>query len=264
MKTLIRRLFLVLLVLFLILVGAYFFIDSLVKAGIESGATSATGVRTTLGGVSIGLFSGQFSMQSLQLDNPDGFDSDHFLTLDKGEVAMNLGSLLGDEVVIPSLALDKIDINLEEKNGRLNFKTILDNLKQVSSGPDDPKPDDGKRYIIEELRITNIKVTATVGGAPIPIAIDKIVLTDVGSGKNQGVSMGQISGIILTAIFESLAENANDVLPNIMSATINSGLEGLGELGELGSSTLEKVGKGLSEGWQNILGGAKKEEPEKP
>src|SRR5205814_1980323 len=103
------------LLVILLVVGLLFFVDSAAKAGIQRGGTYAMGVDTSVSSVSIGLLSGKLSMSGLKVANPTGFKSDRFMSLGQGDVAVSLGSLTKDTIIVPTLALDTIDVGLEKK-----------------------------------------------------------------------------------------------------------------------------------------------------
>ena len=100
MKLLIRLGLAALVLIVLVLGGAFFFIDSLVKGGIEKGTTYATGTETKLGSVDAGLFKGHFALKDLSIANPAGFRSEPFLHLGSAAAAGDNGTILSDEIAI--------------------------------------------------------------------------------------------------------------------------------------------------------------------
>ena len=84
---------------------AGFWINWLVKAGIERAGTRALGVATTLDAVDIGIFHEQCDLSGLQIANPEGFTADYFLRLDGGTVDVSVGKLTHHTVEIPQLVL---------------------------------------------------------------------------------------------------------------------------------------------------------------
>ena len=232
--------------------GVFFFINSLAKAAIEKGATHAMGVQTTVGSVRVGL--GDMGLGDLDIANPQGYTSDHFLTLGHGEAAVSLGSLTKETIEVPYIRLKKIDMNLEEKDGKANFQQIMDHLSKLSSSDSSSSKEKGKGYIVKELTLTDITVRADVEGQTLPIEIKEIRMNDIGSGNS--VDMQQLSGIIMKAIFESLLKNP-DALPGIMASKLH---KGIGEIGNLGVEGVQEVITQFQdvagENIQKITGGA--------
>ena len=121
-----------LVVVVLLVVGAFFWIDSIAKAGVETGGTYALGVDTTLDGMDVGVLSGGVEMSALNVANPTGFESPHFLHLGTGRVAVSLGSLTEDKVVVPEFTLSGLSLNLESKSGKEVM--LVDGVRVVQAG----------------------------------------------------------------------------------------------------------------------------------
>lgn len=265
MKKLIKRLFLLVVILVLLVIGglvaAIMSINSLAKKGIEAGGSYALGVPTTVQSVDIGLLSGQFSMAGLNVANAPGFSAPSFLALDKGGVAVSLGSLNQDVVEVPSFTLDGIKVSLERKGDGGNYQKILDNLQKVTGGgggakPSEPVPAPApsggkeKRFIVRDLKITNVRVELDmlgVGGevgavlnkaTKIPVTIDKIELKDVGKTGTgvggTGVTIGQLSSIVVQAILSAASEKGGGLFPADLIGDINGRVANLGGLKDIG------------------------------
>lgn len=237
----------VLLVGIVILLGVigYVSINKIAKAGIEQGGTYAMGVETKLKDINLGLLSGEVTMAGLSIDNPEGFKADQFLSLGDGEVQVTLGSLMDDVVEVPVLRLNDIDMALEKDKGKANYEVILEHLAKVTGGGEEPTEPAGegeaKRFIVRELVITDVKVKAEViGDISVPIVIPEIKMTDVGS-DGEGVTLGDLSGIIVTSIMATVVETAGDILPAGIGEGLQGGLAAVGDLGEFGVQVIGDV-----------------------
>jgi len=246
-----------------IVVIAVMSIDSIAKAAIVHGSTYALGVQTTLASADIGIFSGEFGLKGLIVANPEGFESDHFLQLDEGFLAVSLGSLRQDTVEVPTLALTGIDINLEKRGGKANYKIITDNLKRFES---DDTADDGaqagagkpgKKFVVREIIIRDVNVTVDlvpVGGAltRLELPIEEIRMTDIGSDSMTTAELtNRIIKMILAAIVSNGAQLPADLVNDLGGA--------LAELGDLGNMTVTetvktvgKVAERLGEGGEEV------------
>lgn len=261
-----KKLVLLVFVLIVLVVGAviaaFLAIDSIAKRGIESGGTYALGVPTTLDSASVGILGGTFSMSGLKVANPSGFGSAPFMSLGTGGVAVTFSSLREPVVQLPRLALDNLNVSLEKKGGKANYNVILDNLKKLNSG-DSPKPSGGeKKFVIKDLSLTNIKIGVDMlevpGGvgqlAKISIPIDEIKLQNVGQTgtgvAGTGVTMEQLSSIIVQAVLKAAADKGGGILPAEILGDLQGGLANLGNLDQLGMKVLadpkmlEKLGAG--------------------
>ncbi len=243
MKLLIK-LFVVLVLLVAIGVTAvFFYIDKIAKAGVETGGSYALGVPTTLKSADVGVFSGEFSMRGLNVANPEGFDTDHFLNLDDAGVKVALKTLRGDTVELPSLHLISLDMNLEKKAGKSNYQMVLDNLKRLESGekPAEDTEEEGKGFIVREIIIKDIVVHVDllpIGGELSKVVVglpkdEEIRLTDVGAGEGGPVKLSELFGIIYQAVLMFVIENGGD-LPSEILGELQNGLAGLLPLDEMG------------------------------
>lgn len=239
----------------LLLVGVFavfMYIDGIARAGIERGATYALGVETTLGQADVGVLSGTFDMSGLKVKNPEGFGSEHFLSLGDGGVAVSLGSLRSELVELPKLSLSDLDLVLEKKDGKSNYKVILDNLGRFESKTEDPKKPDksseGKKFVVREVEITNVKVHVDllpIGGELMKseIPIDRIYLTDVGTDSDKGVVLGELSGVLLKAIMMAIVNKGGGLIPGDVIGDLSGQLANLQGLQDMGIGVVTGAGE---------------------
>jgi hypothetical protein len=247
--------------------AAVWYVDSLAQRGIQSGATHALGVQTTVRTVDIGLFRGTVQIEGLQITNPSGFQSPTFLKLENGRTVVALRSLRQDVIQIPELRFQDLDVVLERRGGNANYQVILDNLERFR-GPAHPSPQttpgDEKRVIIHELIIRNVTVHADLLGGEgvlreaagqigrITVPIDEIRLTDVGrTGEGvagSGVTMGELAGLVVEALLAAAVEKGGDLLPADVVSDLRGKLASLGGLQDIGveiSGQVQEIGKTL-------------------
>jgi hypothetical protein len=251
---------LVLLVAVVIGAGALYVashVNSLAKKGIESGGTYALGVQTTVQDVSLSIMKGELEIEHLKVANPAGFAAPHFLDLKDGDLAVNLSSLQSDVIEVPTLHLSGIDVNLERKDGNANYKAILDNLQKLRSGSSSSSSS-SKKLIIRDLQIIGIRVHADMLGGSKPLGqvvgavtkldvpIEKIQLTDVGRTgagvKGTGVTVEELTSIIVQAVLAAAAENGGGILPADLLGDLQSRIASLGGLDQLGATVVGKAG----------------------
>lgn len=276
-------------------------IDRIARVGVETAGTYALGVQTTLGSMDVGLFSGRVGMSALDVANPEGFTSPHFLRMDDGRVAVTLGSLMSDRVKVPELTLRGINMSLERKQGRSNYQTILDGLKKFETAEAAPDPaakqESGKKFVIAQAVISDVTVTVDMlgiggGATSMPVKIERIELNDVGSDSAGGVQLAELSAILTKAILAAVVSKAGGVLPPEITGELSAGLDGLrslgggaykvvgdvtatvgGEVKQLGTvgrdllkgagTSGAESGKKVSEGLKGLLPGKKKEDEKK-
>ncbi len=237
--------------------AVFFYIDSIARRGIEVASTAALGVNTTLNKADVGILSGTFDMSGLNVSNPGGFQSPHFLALGDGGVAVSLGSLNRPTVELPYLKLSGIDVNLERRENKSNYQVILDHVKSLETGGGGPtKPSGGpgvaeKKFIIREVKVTDINVHVDllpIGGqlTKVSVPISEITLRDIGSGTDGGMVLRELVPTLLKAILAAAVQKGGEIMP----------AEVLGELqGSLAQlKSLESLGVSLSGDLQKQIG----------
>ena len=69
-------------------------------------------------------------------------------------------------VELPLLGLSDLNVVLERREGKANYKVILENLKRLESGEkktEDPAADSGKRFVVRKVDIRDVAVTVDSG-----------------------------------------------------------------------------------------------------
>jgi hypothetical protein len=222
--------------------GVLFYLDSIAKAAIEKGGTYAFGVNTTLGDADVGLRKGGLYLKQLDVNNPAGYKSASFLTMDSGGIEVALGTLQKDVVEVPRLNISHLTINLEKADGKANYQVILDNLKKLESGQQTPpKESGGKKFIINEVHIHDVKVHVDllpVGGAltQADITLDAVYLKDVGSA-GKGVPLPELASIIVKALMSAIANKGAGIIPADLLTDLQGRLAQLKDLEALGIIT---------------------------
>jgi hypothetical protein len=200
----------------------------------------------------VGVFSGRVAMADLNVSNPPGYKSPHFLEMGEGRVGVSLGTLMEDKVVLPELTLSGIRLNLEHLKGKANYKVIIDNLKRFESGekPADAAEEEkgGKQFVIEKVTINDVRVEVEllpIGGdlTRVPVIIPRIELENVGSGGD-GIKLAELTSVILKAILTTVVQQAGDRLPGDIAGELTAGL---GQLKSLGDVSVQVVGQVTAE-----------------
>lgn len=238
------RLFIALLVIVVIaFAGAFFYVDSIAKKAIEQGGEMALGVPTSLADVHISLLGGEASMNGLQIANPSGFKAQTFMALGQGEVAVSLGSLLGDTVMIPRVTLSNIRVNLEQRDKKNNVDPILARAKSMGGqkGKSAPQPaaKAGKKFIVEYFLLDDVQVNASLDflgqASMVNLVLPKIELRNLGA-KEQGLSMPELIQKVVQAVL-TVAKNSSGQLSPALAKLL------AGELGDLDAIKTKVIGQ---------------------
>ena len=220
--------------------------DRAVKIGVEQGARRALQVGVRLDSASLSLLGGTMQMHNLVVDNPEGYQHPTLLTLSDADIAVRIGSLLGDTVEIKKLHLDNVNLTLEQKGLTSNLQDVLDNLRKAEEPTDEPS----RNVHVKELQIKGITVNAKL----LPIAgqadtvtfrLSPITLKDIGTDED--VDVAQLTGVILVAIAGGVIEQGRDVLPTDMLNKLSQDLLEAGQTIlegtlDIGTDVLDDVG----------------------
>jgi hypothetical protein len=222
MKILLRVGIVLVLLLVVLLACGLFFLDSLVKGGIEKGTTYATGTETKLESVDASLFSGRFGMKGLSIANPPGFRPEPFLHLGSAQATWDNGTILSDEIAIGTFALDGVEVDLESASGKTNYGAILANLEKLS-GPADKKPAEpasssAKKLSIKRIEIRNVKaglhISGTpVGGGSLSVAVPLVAIDDFHSDGSTSEIVAKLTRALVEAVLQSALTAGKGVFP---------------------------------------------------
>jgi hypothetical protein len=231
--------------------------NSLIRMGIEKGASSALKVPVELGSVSVHPFASKVELQNLVVHNPAGYEIPTLLKLGDGRVKVDIGSLMSDTVDIDYVILDNVDLSIEQKGLSTNLNDIIKSLPKTPEQAQAQEKAPGKKLRIKTLEINNVNVTAKL--LPIPgkatqvtLKLAPIKMTDLGSDNK--LDMATLSGKIFAAIAEGVAKQGTDLLPSDITGPLKSGLgqvQGLlqgvaPEAGQIEKGAVE-AGKGILE-----------------
>jgi len=251
----------ILLLVLLIIGGALFYIDSILKTAVEKGGTVALGTPTTVSSVNLGLFSGKLDMEGLTVGNPQGFETPHFLQMKKFFVAVKLNSLLKDRIQVPTVVLDGLNINLEKKRqGQgTNVQEILNHLKTLDTGKKsetakkETVKESGKKISIDLLEIKNVSAVAVFAPAlgekgKVNVKVPDMTIKDIGS-DNKGLTLEELSALIVSKVLDAIAKSGQG-LPLDFKNQLDSGLQQIKGM----TGALEGKAKSMLDGSSAELG----------
>lgn len=164
-------------VVFLLLLvggGLFFYLDSIVKGGIEVVGSRVLGTAVTVDSVSISPLSGQGSISGLRVENPEGFDSQYAFELDSVLVNIDVNTVFTDAAEIESIIIMQPIITYETKITTDNIRALLDNISEGEADAGDPEvaDDSAQQIIIREFRMVDsqLNFVSSIGSAPITLA----------------------------------------------------------------------------------------------
>ncbi len=101
---------------------------------IEGKLNKRLGVQATIGNLSLSLLNGSATLREIIINNPSGFDPEPFLSIQKVYADVSLFSLLGKKIQIELIDIQHFILRIQRsKDGKFNFKSILEHLKSSST-----------------------------------------------------------------------------------------------------------------------------------
>jgi hypothetical protein len=290
-----RRIVLVLLLLVIVAgVVVYMYLDRIIKSEVQTQASSSLNLATTLDSAHLALMGGELTLSDLQIASPSGFKADHMIGFDKLKVAVSYGQLRKDPIHIQTIAIDNPKLVIEQVNGKLNFKVVMDQMPATPASASSSKGGDRAegqpiKVIIDELDINNAEVD--LQGLPgldkgITVPVPSLSLKNIGNGD--GAGNGAAVKDVVMQVINALAAKASDsknlsglaqqllksnvgAIENQLKGQIGKELSGVtsklpGDLGNsLGATTQGSVGdvekslkKDVGSQLGGLLGGKKK------
>jgi hypothetical protein len=207
--------------------------------------------------VDVKLTSGAVTIDALAIANPEGFDrSEAIASLGNIDVQADPGSLLGDTVTVDHIKLNDLVVNLELDGTTPNFQPILDRLTELG-GDSEPAEPSNRKFKVGEVSLTGMDIYLrmdTIGGGQGEnhIQLPDFKLEDIGG--EEGATMTELQGIITKAVMQHVVNNAGNLLPAIMTASLTAGLENLTGLGDVAMTQVGDAAKLVSDGLGETIG----------
>ena len=237
-------------VLFLLVIAAIlagvFFLDPIVKKGIETVGPSITKVPVTLDGVHISLLGASGKVKGLVVGNPEGYKTPNAISIGVAALSLKIGSILSDKVVIKSIEMREPEITLEGSLNGNNLSKILDNL----SGPPSTTPQGtnqpptssaaAKKLQVDDFLITGAKLHIAITGVagPLTVPIPEIHLKNLGAGPD-GITPAELLKQVLTPLLAEAVKVATDELRKAGKELIQK------EGGKVLNNATDKLNEGL-------------------
>ncbi len=279
-------------VLVVVLVGVMAvrgYLNSVVRDTVESQTKASLNLPTQVGSAQVSLFGGSLSLGDFNIGSPSGFGSPTMFGLKDVSVKVDYGQLTEDPIRIQSISLEAPTLVLEQRDGKFNLKTALDNMPPAETAP---PGEEAINLVIDSLKVNSARVIVKPnlpGLAPeYAVTVPSIELKGIGTGEGaqNGAAIRDVMVQVATELAneaaksDQLPENLRTVLSADVNAVIAKAKEELqrqidevggkirerisGEVGKvLGDGAGQDAGKAISDGvgqqLQGILGGNKKE-----
>ena len=190
----------------------YSSLDSIIEAAIEKYGSQYTGTEVLVDGVDLDLTSGKGAINGFSVANPAGFETARAIEVGRIAVAVDIGSVTGDPIVIKEIRIDKPNVTYEIGPGGNNIDAIAQNV-QSQTGSGEGKAADkgsagadegggGPKLIIEDFYVNGgeVGVSATaLKGKTMSAGLGDVHLENIGKDEG-GASPAQVAEIIAASL----------------------------------------------------------------
>ena len=202
-----------------------FFLDTIVKTGMETVGPKITQVSIKVDAVNLSLLTGSARVKGLVIGNPEGYKTPQAIGVGFATVGVNPFSVLSDKIVVRSVRIEAADITFEGGLGGNNLSKIMDNVNAIanSGGPASTNPtakagnEPGRIFEVDDFLITGaiVHVHLTgMSGKEMTLSLPDIHLTNLGKG-NGGITATDLTrrvlGAITTATVMAVASATTDI-----------------------------------------------------
>jgi hypothetical protein len=231
-------------------------LDKIVKAGIETVAPPITQTTVTLDSASVSIFSGSVGLDGLVVGSPSGYKAPSVISIGKAAVSVQPGSLLADKIVVRSVEIRAPEITFEGNPlGDNNLKKLLDNVNAsagsgsaaASNAPASGAAKPGKKFEVDDLLLTGVKVHAIINGIvskDFTLTIPDIHLTDLGKDSD-GITAADLTKKILSQITTNTIKAVGDYAKTLVG----------GAAGDIFKNGTSNAGKAVDDGAAKIKKG---------
>ena len=213
--------------------AGFFFLGSIVKAGVEKVGPLITKVAVNLDAANISIFSGSGQLKGFAMGNPDGFKAAHSVKVGSVAVTIEPGSVLSEKMIVRSVRVEGPEITYEAAFGGSNIGKILENIKAMAAqGETNPDQAGSQKALqVDEFVISGAKLNVTasvIGGRAMTLPLPEIRLANLGQGP-KGITAAELSaqafGEVVEAAAKAVASSAVKLGGNVTGAAENVGAD---------------------------------------
>ncbi len=224
-------------VLILALSGVYMGRNTLIKHAVEKVGPKFTQTTVELGEVDFQPFQGYVMLKNLKIGNPKGFSEKDLFSLGKITIDLEPETLFGKKIIINRIAVKNVFANYEMANGTNNIEMLQRNIlgkpkpeakQQKSSSPSaaakDKKKDAEKTFVITDLTVQDVKVSASVSGVRMTLPLPAIHMTDIGKKKPSTVKE------IVSSLIKIFSKETLNAITTATTDALKSGADSIGKM----------------------------------
>jgi hypothetical protein len=213
-------------------------LDSIIKAAVERYGSEVTQVEVRLDKAKVSITSGEGSLRGLTVGNPAGFKTDRAFSLGEISVALDVGTVTQNPIVIKEIVIAAPEVTYELRSGGSNIDVIQRNVnayagtgKGKAKAKAAPKGDDqeGRKLIIQNLYVRKGKVNvsaAMLKGGKLSAALPDIHLKDIGKQKG-----GADPSEVVEKLVRAISQNAGKAVGTLdLDKLVGSATEAVADM----------------------------------
>jgi hypothetical protein len=196
--------------LILLTFGLTLTLDSIVKSNIESTGSELLQTDMTVDRVSLSLFQRHGSLNGIQIENPEGFESGDALRIHSIDIRMNPFSLLSGTVVIEELEIQNLEIFFQLKATGSNLGRLRSNLQEQVPETGDTAT---KNIIIDRFLMQETSLTVHVDVEDVePFTATLTQVERTGIGRDEETDLNGVMKIVLDEILQEAAREGRNIM----------------------------------------------------
>jgi len=255
MKTLIKVGVIAILLIVAAVAVLSFYLDSMIKAGVEAVGPKITGTAVKLDGVSLSLLSGQARLKGLVVGNPPGFQTERSFKLADAKVKVDLKTALSNKLVIEEILIDGPEITYEGSSSGSNISKIQENVtafgksvtpKDAAESKSPKKDPTQKKVQINHFIVKNAQLNASTSmlKGKTTVSMPDIYLKDIGKDSG-GVTVQTAATEVFAAINKSVVQSVSRGAEEAVKSIGSEAAKSIGSEAEKSSSKAVEGLKGL-------------------
>lgn len=218
-----KKRYIFLAILVLIIGGVYFFapsLESIVQQAVHKYGSQITGTDVNIKGFDLSLRNGEGRISNITVANPKNYTTPYVFELGEVSVKVNLKSLTTDTIIIDSIEVSKPVITYEILSlTQNNITEIQNNVKRNTAAvakKETPKAEQsteavkkeetsgGKKVIIKSLVIKDGEIHAVaVQNNSATVKLPEITMTNIGGGAKGGEAIAVTVSKVITQILNT-------------------------------------------------------------
>jgi uncharacterized protein involved in outer membrane biogenesis len=248
-------------VLIILVVVITFFIDGLIRKGVETAGTHSLGVGVILSKADLSPLDGKIDLYGLKVSNPQGFSTDSLMDVKDVKATVRPSALLGDEITINSIIIKSPSLTIEQSANGTNTKVVLAQIQGEEQKGESPKQEAEKpertekqtTYRIKTLRITGATVTFAsflTEKQPITVPLPDIELDNLSNADGTGLTLARVFERVLLEIIRTALREGKGVVPASIS---NDVVDDIGQFApDLAGNMMDKAKALLNEAGEKL------------